>query len=78
MIAKFENLKTLEAEVRKLKADSSWAVADGKIGENVVTVKVDRAMINRGMATGTSDRWTYRLEGKRISRANLLDIVPFS
>lgn len=66
-----ETLKSLDEAVRKARGDTSSAQVEAMIKGHTVVARVDRAMINRGMATGTADRWTYKCDGKVISAANL-------
>ena len=73
-----KTLRELQDAVIKERGETSWARITATICGHEVTATIDRAMINRGMATGTADRWTWKLDGKRIALHNLIEIVPFS
>jgi hypothetical protein len=58
-------LQKLENQARLLRANGARASAE--INGFLVEVRLTEAMINRGMATGTCDRFNYYLDGKRTA-----------
>lgn len=66
-------LQKLENEARANR--DNWGVAETEIKGRKVTVKLIEAMINRGMATGTCDRFNYYLDGKRTAYGKVWDAV---
>jgi hypothetical protein len=66
-------LQKLENQARLLR--NNGARASAEINGHLVEVRLLEAMINRGMATGTCDRFTYYLDGKRTAYGKVWDAV---
>lgn len=68
-------LQKLENEARANQGAPAWGTAQATINGHVVKVVLIQAMINRGMATGTCDRFNYYLDGKRTAYRTVWDAV---
>ena len=66
-------LQKLENQARLLRAHGARASAE--VNGRLVEVRLLEAMINRGVATGTCDRFNYYLDGKRTAYATVWDAV---
>lgn len=67
-------LQKLESEARANR-ETAWGVAEAEIKGRQVKVKLIEAMINRGWATGTCDRFNYYLDGKRTAYSKVWEAV---
>ena len=66
-------LQKLENEARQNR--DTTARAEAILNGHLVGVRLIEAMINRGMATGTADRFNYYLDGKRTAYGKVWDAV---
>lgn len=66
-------LQKLENEARQNR--DTTARAEANLNGRLVRVTLIEAMINRGMATGTCDRFNYYLDGKRTAYSTVWDAV---
>ena len=67
-------LETIEAEALALhNAGQSFVQVEGLVRGLKVLVRISGTMVNRGTHTGEVSRWDYKLEGKRISKAALIE-----
>lgn len=66
-------LQRLENEARTNRLTS--AKASDTVNGHVVEVRLIEAMINRGTATGTCDRFNYYLDGERTAYGKVWDAV---
>jgi len=68
-------ISEMEQETYKALDKQSWVETLRVVNGKDVSCIGSRAMINRGMATGTANRINWKIDGKRVSGAVVRELV---